>query len=1106
MMTTIWLALLLHRQSESALYQNFQTPPDSARPWVYWYFMEGNMTREGMTADLEAMKKVGIGGGIFLEVNIGIPRGPVQYMSPEWKSMVGYAIDEADRLGMQISLGTGPGWCGTGGPWVTPDHAMQHLVSSETQVQGPTTFEGVLPKPKPRNPFFGVNTLEGDLREEWQNYYRDEVVLAIPAVNEDNPISGLDEKSLVYRAPFSSTPGVKPYIFPSDQQVPLDAIVDSQKVLDISDKMESDGTLRWQVPAGKWTILRFGRTLTGQTTRPAPQAGLGFETDKFETAGIDDHLKTYVDSIVAAAGPNHEPGRGLVGLHFDSWEMGSQNWSPHFRELFKQHRGYDPVPFLPVMAGKIVDNIDASERFLWDLRQTAQELVEQNHMGTIKQKARQYGLSLTVEPYDMNPTADLELGATADIPSGEFWSKGYGYPCEYSCIEASSVAHTNGKPVVAAESFTSDDRDAWLQHPASMKEQGDWALAAGINKFVFHRYEHQPKLDELPGMTMGPYGVHWERTETWWDLSAPYHRYIARCQELLRQGLPVADVLYLLPEGAPNVFQAPPSALLGEMGDRRGYNFDACAPSVLLNRARAKDGRIVLPNGMSYRLLVLPRVKTMTPALMQKVKELKDQGVTIIGNAPDRSPSLTDFPQCDNQVRTLAASAWGGKNAIVKDPIPQQSSSTLEGAKWIWADEGDPAKEAPVASKVFRRSFAIPRGKRVQSATLSVTGDNEILVRINGMHVASGTDFNRVQVSDVADKILRGQNQIQIDAKNVGTGSNPAGVIANLVITFTDGTTQTVRTDDTWTVLPSPHKPKVLGDWNMSPWNLSSASFPFNPMYPSYDFTSSILHKKLGVVPDIESGDALRYCHRKIGSVDAYFIANRSAKLYHGNVSFRITKGSPQWWDPMTGERRALPTFRRSGQTTTVPVSLDGLQSGFVVFTPGPAPQAAKANFPTYTPISTLTGNWEVQFDPTFGGPKKSIETSLIDWSHSTDDSVKYYSGKAIYRKQFDAPTSWQKATAISLGEVKNIAGVRLNGRDLGVAWCTPWRLSIPSGVLKSKGNVLEITVANLWVNRLIGDTRLPADQRITHTTWNPYQPSSTLQPSGLLGPVKFLR
>ena len=399
-------------------------------------------------------------------------------------------------------------------------------------------------------------------------------------------------------------------------------------------------------------------------SRPSPAPGLGLESDKFDRAAMDAHFDAFIETLLKNVGEPKHPGRGLTTLHFDSWEMSSQNWSGRFREEFTQRRGYDPLRFLPAMIGRIVDSAEISERFLWDLRQTAQELVVENHVLRLRELGRKHGLLLSLEPYDLNPCSDLKLGSAADVPMGEFWSKGWSFPTEFSCIEAASLGHTLGRQVVGAEAFTALPGEDWRQFPGSMKVQGDWALCAGINRFVFHRYQAQPRLDRFPGMTMGPYGVHWERTQTWWEMVGAYHLYLSRCQQMLRRGLFVADILYLTPEGAPSVFRQPRSATDGEMPDRLGYNFDACAPDTLIERAAVKDGRIVFPDGMSYRVLVLPQFNTMTPGLLQKVTELVGNGATIIGTPPRKSPSLTAYPQCDDQVQRLAARLWGEGNPI----------------------------------------------------------------------------------------------------------------------------------------------------------------------------------------------------------------------------------------------------------------------------------------------------------------------------------------------------------------------------------------------------------------------------------------------------------
>lgn len=645
------------------LAQNFSKPPANARAWVYWYFMDGMMTREGMTADLEAMQRAGIGGAIFLEVNIGLPRGPVEFMSPQWQALFKHAANEADRLGIEIALGAGPGWCGTGGPWIKPEQSMQHLVASQTNFVGPLKFSDHLPQGLPRRPYFGEGTLTPELKAEWKNFYRDVAVLAFPTPDGTHHISDADEKALDHRDPYSSKPGVKPFLPAPAEFPPLAAeqCIRTDAVVDLTSKLSADGRLDWDAPPGRWTIMRFGRTITGQTTRPAPMPGLGFESDKFEASTLDAHFAAFAGKLISKIGPLKNSGRGLTMLHFDSWEMGSQNWSEHFRAEFQKRRSYDPLKYLPAYSGLVVGTPELIERFLWDVRQTAGELVVQNHARHLRELAHQHGLRLSIEPYDLNPAGDLELGAEADVPMGEFWAEGDGFDTAYSCLEATSIAHTHGKAVVAAEAFTSEGKFSWTRHPGSMKAQADWGFAAGINRLTFHRYQHQPWTNRAPGLTMGGYGTQYERTQTWWEMSGAWHEYLARCQYLLRQGLPVADILYLTPEGAPNVFRPPPSALAGSknMPDRKGYNFDGIDSATLINRVKVRCGKLVLPDGMSYRVLVLPEMDTMTPELLAKIRDLVKAGATVIGSRPQKSPSLVNYPRCDAEVKRIADEIWG---------------------------------------------------------------------------------------------------------------------------------------------------------------------------------------------------------------------------------------------------------------------------------------------------------------------------------------------------------------------------------------------------------------------------------------------------------------
>lgn len=682
--------------SDQRLEKGFLNPPDSARPGVYWYFMDGNLSKESITKDLVSMKEAGIGYVVYLEVNVGVPRGKVDFLSEEWKDLFGHAVKECERLGIFITLGTGPGWCGSGGPWVEGAQSMQHLVYSSVEVTGGATRTIQLAKPAPRMPFFGEGTLTPELKERWEAFYEDVAVLAFPADNtligtERTPgrdygyvnMKEMDEKALYYRRPYSSADSVRQYLSMFFESQPGDKAVKKSQVIDLSDKLQADGTLSWDVPQGKWRVMRFGSRNNGAITRPAPYPGLGFEADKFDTIAIKAHLDRFTGNLFQHIGftkPN--PKGGLHMLHIDSWEMGAQNWTARFREEFTQRRGYDPLPYYPLYAGIMVENREESERFLWDLRQTAQELVVENHTGYVMKYAKRYGLGVSIEPYDMTPMADMELAASCDMPMCEFWSLG-GFNTAFGVAEGASVSHLLGQAVVPAESFTAVDN--WKQHPGSMKNQGEWAFAAGINRFVYHTFQHQSLPDSLrPGMTMGPYGVHWDRNQTWWPMVDAYHRYVARCQYMLQQGRTVADLLYLAPEASPYVFLAPESAYEYEnpvLPDRKGYNFDACPPSMLY-KAEVKENMIVFPGGATYRVLVLPYFKTMTPELLKKIQELVRDGATIVGVPPEKSPSLSNYPRCDEEVKALVMELWGAEEA------PETLTTRLYGeGKIIWGQE-----------------------------------------------------------------------------------------------------------------------------------------------------------------------------------------------------------------------------------------------------------------------------------------------------------------------------------------------------------------------------------------------------------------------------------
>jgi hypothetical protein len=1003
--TFLSIATLLFSCSETheadIVREGFINPPDSARPGVYWYFMDGNLDRAGMTADLESMKEAGIGYVLFLEVNVGVPRGKVDFLTEEWQELYKHAVKEAERLGIRIVLGSGPGWAGSGGPWVTPAQSMIHLVASDTTIAGPVEFNGILSIPKPRKPFFGDESLTPALKQIRDNWYEDVVVLAFPKPENDYRITGIDEKALYYRAPYTSKPGVLPYISSHASYIEKPgSAIDQTKIINLTDRISPDGTLNWSVPAGKWIIMRFGKRNNGAVTRPAPAPGLGFEADKFDTTSFNAHYNTYIGKLINKVEPGlSKSGGGWTMIHIDSWEMGSQNWSPDFREQFIQRRGYDPLLYLPVYSGRIVNSLEMSERFLWDLRKTSSELIVENHAGQFKKLGRRNGFRLSVEPYDMNPSADLDLGAVADVPMCEFWSDGFGFNSSFSCFEATSIAHVAGLPVVASESFTADSPEAWKKYPGNMKNQGDWAFCVGINRFFYHTFAHKPLPDKYrPGMTMGPYGVHWDRGQTWWPMAEAYHKYITRCQFVLSQGKAVADILYLTPEGAPQVFLPPKSALEGTsiLPDKRGYSFDGCSPTFLMKNATVIDNRIVFPGGGSYRLLVLPHSETMTPELAATIGILVKKGAIVVGNPPVKSPSLSNYPQCDSLVKSITEIIWG------KGEIPEE-----------------------------------------------------------------------------------------LIAREYGKGKILCGKKLNDNISISQGTKDTLN------------------------------------LYPSYQVTRSLL-ESAGVKPDFTSSGNIRYTHRSLDDKDIYFISNRSDKTVSDTCWFRAGTLNAQLWNPVTAEMNATDSHKERNGLTSVAVRLDPFQSYFIVFYHGEKSVKGQSKhssiFSEQQTIYTLEGPWNVSFDTVWGGPRNITFNDLTDWTKRPEDGIRYYSGSAVYTKSFDLPDNLSIRSDmkyfLDFGILKNLGRVKLNGQDLGILWTAPWKVDI-TGILKKKGNQLEVTVANLWINRLIGDELQPWDgvtdgkwpewllrgtnrptKRYTFTTHRFYRKDDPLSESGLIGPV----
>ncbi|WP_232824783.1 glycosyl hydrolase [Algibacillus agarilyticus] len=425
-------------------------------------------------------------------------------------------------------------------------------------------------------------------------------------------------------------------------------LVNADEVIDIT-KHVKNGQLNWQVPAGDWTIVRYFMRPTG--TENGPSAGLarGPEIDKQSKKIAQYHFDAYIGKFLSSM-----PAEDRTALKYaviDSYEKGAQNWTDGFAEKFEQRYGYDPIPYMPVYSGRVVNSVEKSERFLWDVRRLVADNVAYEYTAGLRERANANGLKLWLENYGHwgFPAEFLQYGGQADIVSGEFWATGNLGAIELKA--ASSAAHIYGQKTVMSESFTSGRSNSFQSHPWDFKKRGDWSFVEGVNHTLLHVYIHQAYDNRFPGVNAW-FGSEFNRNNTWFDYMGSWLDYIKRANYMMQQGKYVADIMYFIGEDAPK--------MTGEMNPAlpAGYSYDFINAEVILERLSFKDGYYQLPDGMRFKLLVLPNLETMRPAVLAKIAKLVQQGGTVYGPKPLQSPSLENFPTSDQQVQQLAQQLW----------------------------------------------------------------------------------------------------------------------------------------------------------------------------------------------------------------------------------------------------------------------------------------------------------------------------------------------------------------------------------------------------------------------------------------------------------------
>ena len=1023
--------------------KNFLNPPKSAKPITWMHVMSGNMSKEGLTKDCEALADAGIGGILLFNVTHNIPNGPVDFNSPEHIELTAHLAAECERLGLSFGIHNCDGWTSSGGPWVPVEHSMKQVVYRQQLVEGgkvdmrlpaPSACDGfyrdiatiAYPALKSEiedaethailscsNPDFDLNIatngkidertelrvpvngkawIQWDfgkkvtvrsflLKSENQRVKNNKFYLQTSEdgvnfknieelrINRhgkyfytiDHVFDGITARYFRFETDFaldiaevdlSSTKRFDNMILRvstrrAQAQLPKikdpgeDMIIKRESILNLTEFVDGNGYLRTNLPEGKWTIMRVGYTTTMAINDPASVVGTGYEVDKFSRESMklfyDGHVKKVVNATKNIA-PN-----AMQFAEIDSYEVGCQNWTKGYDKLFKEHLDYDITDFLPLYAGRFIDDAITTEGVLWDLRQLNSKLMVENYFDYFTELCHNDGLKSYVEPYGNGPFNMLDAARSYDIPMGEFHITD-----KYQTVEAVSAGHIYGKNIISAEAFTSGPKDNFNWHPAMFKSFGDKAFSMGINEICFHRFAHQANSHVKPGMTMSGFSSNIDRTQTWWDNAGEaWFKYLARAQYMLRLGIPHADLLVFVGDVSPN--NTPSRQELNDLPN--SINYDAVNADVLLNRIKVVGGKMVLPEGTNYQALYLSNCREMHLLTLKRISELAEQGVIIIGKKP---------------------MGIGGYPVSKKDK--EQFDALVQN---IWSKP---------------------------------------------------TTIDKIDWEDIYNK-----NKLAIDLK-IKDGEN---------INYAHRKTES---EDIYFF----YNPKIKAYTYECTFNVDG-KIPewFDPMTGETSKLAAFEHvngKTKVAVPMSAEGAGFVVFRENSEGVD---MVNIATAINNPGVLFYLTRDNK--------------------------LEIQSAKNGIfeIDFSNNSKKQISVNNIAD--PIN-IEGEWLVTFPDLKAGKQSFTFPSLTDWTKHEQEGVKHYSGTAIYEKSFNLDKSHfsiDSKMILDLGKVHEIARVIVNGKDLGVLWKAPHTVDI-SSVARAGINELCIELTNQWANRLIGDENFP--------------------------------
>lgn len=1136
---------LVRKADTFALVKSFQTPPKDARPQVWWHWMDGNVSKEGIRKDIEWMKRNGIGGFHQFDAGgVNMPRAAkvkLPYLSDGWKDAFRFALNLADSLDMDVTIASAPGWSSTGGTWVKPEDAIKKLEWRSIDTRGgkisvrlPDLYNVVGPyqdyhtdndriKIEPygkdlyvlavRLPYSDksmnalgaqVSKSESTISVEFRKPQTIKSLTLKTMAMGDRPRTGKPEcrnilecsdDGLKWRKVCDIEPTVLPYLtvnvpptcarffrvkgekLESLELFTVMKINHSQElggfgiihdfwkyhtpyskdairtsdIIDLTGKMTADGKLECSLPAGRWRIYRFGWSITGKINHPASPEATGLEVDKLDPDAWMRYFRTYLDLYKDAAdGMLGE--KGIRYLLVDSYEAGAYTWTPKLAKEFKARRGYDLLPWLPVLAGEIIGSSQMSERFLWDWRRTLGELFCENY-DRINEIVSEYDLAgRYTESHEASRayTGDgMDPKIKATIPMAAFWMEntptGSAVPSAICDIkESASVSHIYGQRLVAAESFSvnGDEGRAYTYCPENMKYIADVGLSAGVNRFVIHESASQPNDQYLPGLQLFRYGQWLHRNETWGEYAWVLTDYLARSSSMLQQGDSVADILLYYGEdlNITGLYGGQAFSSLPQVPD--GYNYDFANPTVLRSGIKVENRTLVAPSGARYRVLWLDRnCEVMSLDILKKIKEFADAGVIICGKEPK---SCAGLKADDRAFASIVDDIWHSrrKNVFAKGLEDCLRRSGIQ-------PDFRATVTSPVAEPVVRHSSPTIKATGGSAGHFDKLSDQEDAVEAPANAPDSYGDFKYV-------------HRTLPDSTQIYWVRNFSGKDSNVELSFRDG---------------------------------GKFAAIFNP--ENGDVTDA----------DVKFGNGRSTVSLPLLSADARFVvlSNRPQIKVTIDTVFVNTTDTTMICTSDSTEVHPVDSLVSAGHFDT---SASSAQRKLSDRNMSLSDQRTSVAEPVEaTTIQTVTSTWQVHFDQKNGGTADEEFPELVSWTRKENPIVKYFSGTAIYKTTVTIDSTQLATSArifIDLGVVKNIADLSINGTPAGVLWKAPFRTADIKPLLKEGDNLLEIKITNVWRNRMIGDVQ-PGEKHPVTAIRRFYKSTDKLLPSGLLGPVRII-